>query len=138
MTEPAPLDPVPVTEEELAELVALAAAATPGPWYVHTSADERSEGEQAEDVVAVSAVRPTQRGGPWPESDPAEVVAVTLGRGPHRADGGDGRWKENAFFISAARNAVPLLAEEVRRLRALLAEREQREQRAQSAERNGS
>ncbi|MDI3408815.1 hypothetical protein [Streptomyces cavernicola] len=49
-----------------------------------------------------------------------DIVATTLVRQPRHADAADERWDENARFIAAAREDVPALVAEVRRLRQLL------------------
>ncbi|GAA4984648.1 hypothetical protein [Kitasatospora paranensis] len=101
-----------LTDQELDELDELAQAATPGPWYVQGLDDAN-----AMNLVAVSTVPdlgPTKR---WPGFDHREIVAATLVQQPRYVDVADERWDENAFFIAAARNTVPLLVAEVRRLR---------------------
>ena len=54
--------------------------------------------------------------------EPGEVVAATLVQHPRYVDIGDAKWDENAAFIAMAREAIPRLVSEVRRLRSLLAE----------------
>lgn len=107
--------PDPLTDEELDQLEELAAAATPGPWYMRLLDDKDAMG-----LVAVSTVPDIGRGERWPHFDYHEIVAATLVQQPRYVDPADERWDENARFIAAARQAVPLLVDEVRRLRAQL------------------
>ena len=104
-----------MTEEELAEIEELAEAATPGPWHVRDLDDE-----DAMSLVAISTVPDTGRGERWPDFDHQEIVAATLVQQPHYVDVADGRWDENARFIASARDNVPRLVAEIRRLRHLL------------------
>ncbi|MBL7629068.1 hypothetical protein [Frankia nepalensis] len=48
------------------------------------------------------------------------MIAATLVQHPRYVDVGDGRWDENAAFIAMAREAVPRLIGEIRRLREIL------------------
>ncbi|MCX3064240.1 hypothetical protein [Streptomyces beihaiensis] len=105
--------PEPVTDEELDELDELAQAATPGPWFVRHLDDEH-----AMNLVAVSTMPDTGLGERWPHFDHRETVAATLVQSPRYVDTADERWDENARFIAAAREAVPRLLAEIRRLRA--------------------
>lgn len=106
-----------MNEDELTEIEELCSAATPGPWFVRYLDDDH-----AMNLVAVSTTPDTGRGERWPDFDHREVVAATLVQHPRYVDSGDERWDENAAFIAMAREALPLLAKEVRRLRAVLAE----------------
>ncbi|MCM3817336.1 hypothetical protein ACP4TB_03470 [Streptomyces sp. DR3-1] len=108
---------LPVREEELQEVEELCSAATPGPWHVRTLNDD-----SAMNLVAVSTVPGAGAAGRWPDFDHRDLVAATLVQHPRYVDVGDERWDENAAFIAMAREAVPRLVEEVRRLRALLAD----------------
>jgi hypothetical protein len=94
----------------------LCTVATPGPWFVRSLDDDH-----AMNLVAVSTVEDTGLGERWPDFDHGELVAATLVQEPRYVDCADGRWDENARFIAMAREAVPRLVEEVRRLRRLLA-----------------
>jgi hypothetical protein len=105
--------PDPLTDEELNQFDELASAATPGPWYMRALDDQ-----EAMSLVAVSTVPDTGRGERWPDFDHREIVAATLIQQPRYVDPADERWDENARFIAAARQAVPLLVDEIRRLRA--------------------
>jgi hypothetical protein len=107
--------PDPITDEELNQLDELASGATPGPWYMRALDDQ-----EAMSLVAVSTVPDTGRGERWPHFDHREIVAATLIQDPRYVDPADERWDENARFIAAARQAVPLLVDEIRRLRAQL------------------
>jgi hypothetical protein len=112
------VDELPV--EELDSIEQRAAAATPGPWYVRFLDDDF-----ASSLVAVSTVPDTGRGERWPSFDHREMVAGTLIQAPARyIDVEDSKWDENAAFIAAARTDVPLLVEEIRRLRRLIGEGE--------------
>ncbi|WP_202610722.1 hypothetical protein [Herbidospora solisilvae] len=107
----------PMTNEELAAIEELADAATPGPWHVRDLDDT-----YAMCLVAVATTPGTGRGERRPGFDHHEIVACTLIQEPRYADVADGRWDENARFIAEARQHVPRLIAEVRRLRGLLAE----------------
>ncbi|TKK78763.1 hypothetical protein FDA94_37135 [Herbidospora galbida] len=107
----------PMTDEELAAIEELVDATTPGPWYVRDLDDE-----YAMCLVAVGTTPATGRGERRPHFDHHEIVAATLVQQPRYADVADGRWDENALFIAEARQHVPRLIAEVRRLRRLLAE----------------
>lgn len=107
------MDNRPLTDEELADLEQLAEVATPGPWYVRFLDDS-----SAMNLVAISTVPDNGRGERWPDFDHREIVAATLVQEPRYADVADERWDENAWFIARARDAVPRLVAEVRRLRA--------------------
>jgi hypothetical protein len=105
----------PVPEIDLDEIEEVCSAATPGPWFVRNLDDDH-----AMNLVAVSTVEDTGRSERWPGFDQGELVAATLVQQPRYVDCADGRWDENAAFIAMAREAVPQLVEEVRRLRRLL------------------
>ncbi|GIJ77038.1 hypothetical protein [Micromonospora phaseoli] len=105
-----------LADDELAEIEELCVAATPGPWFVRLLDDDH-----AMSLVAVSVVPGDGRGARWPDFDHREIVAATLVQQPRYVDAGDERWDENAAFIAMARDAVPRLVAEVRRLRAQLA-----------------
>lgn len=93
-----------MTEEELARLEELASKATPGPW---------------EWVAGSDALHATTVPHEWHEDETAKIIVTDSHvYPPHGAD---------AAFIAAAREAVPALLAEVRRLRAEKAEREARD-----------
>ncbi|MER6428778.1 hypothetical protein ABT272_13645 [Streptomyces sp900105245] len=102
---------------DLELLEELSTAATPGPWFVRSLDDD-----SAMNLVAVSTAKGTDKGERWPNFDHREMIAATLIQHPRYVDCDDGRWDENAAFIAAAREAVPRLVEEVKRLRTLLGE----------------
>lgn len=104
-------------EEELQEIEELCSAATPGPWFVRILDDD-----SAMNLVAVSTTPGDDRARRWPEFDHGEIVAATLVQHPRYVDCGDERWDENAAFIAMAREAVPRLTAEIRRLRAALSD----------------
>ncbi|MFD8721673.1 hypothetical protein ACFV2H_27725 [Streptomyces sp. NPDC059629] len=101
---------------DLDEIEAMCAVATPGPWFVRNLDDSH-----AMNLLAVSTVADTGRGERWPDFDHGELIAALLVQEPRYVDCADERWDENAAFIAMARDAVPRLVEEVRRLRKLLA-----------------
>ncbi|MBB2940618.1 hypothetical protein FB565_000322 [Actinoplanes lutulentus] len=103
-------------EDELVTIEELCSAATPAPWFVRALDDDF-----AMSLVAVSTVPDTGAGERWPDFDHRDIVAATLVQHPRYVDSGDERWDGNAVFIAMAREAVPRLVEEVRRLRVLLA-----------------
>lgn len=105
----------PLSDGELDELDELARAATPGPWFVRGLDDEH-----AMNLVAVSTTPNTGLGERWPNFDYREIVAATLIQQPRYVDAADERWDENAHFIATAREAVPRLVAEIRRLRSQL------------------
>lgn len=107
--------PDPLTDEELDQLEEIALAATAGPWHVRLLDDEDAMG-----LVAVSTVPDTGLGERWPHFDHHEIVAATLVQQPRYVDTADERWDENARFIAAARQSVPRLIDEIRRLRTQL------------------
>jgi hypothetical protein len=104
--------PEPLTEQELAAIEELAAAATPGPWFIRHLDDDQAMG-----LVAISTVPDTGRGERWPEFDHNEIVAATLIQHPRYVDVADERWDENAQFITNARQDIPRLIAEIKRLR---------------------
>jgi hypothetical protein len=102
----------PITDDELAEVDELVSAATPGPWHVRSLDDE-----WAMNLVTISTVPETGRQERWPQFDSGEMVAATLVQHPRYIDIADQRWDENAQFIAQARDLIPRLTEEIRRLR---------------------
>ncbi|GAA3018050.1 hypothetical protein GCM10020229_31650 [Kitasatospora albolonga] len=106
----------PISDAELAEIEELANAATPGPWHVRQLDDAH-----AMSLVAISTVPDTGLGERWPDFDHQEIIAATLVQQPRYLDVTDGLWDQNAQFIADARQDVPRLIAEIRRLRHLLA-----------------
>lgn len=105
----------PITNEELDEIEERANAATPGPWHVR-----RLDDEDAMNLVAISTIPDTGLGERWPEFHHDQIVAATLVQQPRYVDIADDRWDENARFIASARQDIPRLVAEIRRLRNLL------------------
>ena len=102
----------PLTDAELAGLEELCGATTPGPWYVRNLDDDFGMS-----LVAVATTADTGRGERWPKFDHREIIAATLVQHPRYADCADELWDQNAQFIADAREAVPRLIAEIRRLR---------------------
>ncbi|MFF8961093.1 hypothetical protein [Streptomyces sp. NPDC014894] len=102
----------PMRSDEIEEIEELCAAATPGPWFVRTLDDESAMG-----LVAISTVPDTGLSERWPEFDHGEIVAATLVQRPRYVDVADECWDENAAFIAMARESIPRLVSEVKRLR---------------------
>ncbi len=112
-------EPQPLTDDELAQIEARAAKATPGPWYVRYLDDSH-----AASLVAVSTRPDTGKGERLLENLPEStgisptLVAATLIQYPLRyVDIADDRYDENAAFIANARVDVVRLVNEVKRLR---------------------
>ncbi|MQY03493.1 hypothetical protein [Actinomadura macrotermitis] len=106
----------PLTDEELATIEELAEAATPGPWFVRNLDDDH-----AMSLVAISTAPDTGHGERWPGFDHREIVAATLVQAPRYVDVADERWDTNALFIANARQDIPRLIDEIKRLRRQLA-----------------
>ncbi|MEU3849729.1 hypothetical protein [Streptomyces sp. NPDC029554] len=107
-------DPAP-DDLDLDTIEELCAAATPGPWFVRNVDDEH-----AMNLVAVSTGEGTGRTERWPGFDHRELIVATLVQQPRYVDCADERWEENAAFIAMARDALPRLVAEVKRLRLLV------------------
>ncbi|MER5866180.1 hypothetical protein [Kitasatospora sp. NPDC002040] len=103
--------PEPLTAEDLARIEERAEAATPGPWHVRELDDD-----DAMSLVAISTVPDTGHGERWPDFDHQQIVAATLIQQPRYVDVADQRWDENARFIADARQDIPRLIAEIRRL----------------------
>jgi hypothetical protein len=86
----------PLSDEELAELEALAADATPGPWVAHIEAEAPVGGES---MIGLDGLQ---------DDFPPDMYVRHNGETAPAAD---------IRFIAAARNYVPRLLAEVRRLR---------------------
>lgn len=95
-----------ITDDQLGVWEDLAAAATDGPWWTTEDLDDSSDSP----AIGVAA---------GPSSGYASMVVVTPGDASY--DAGEATAREaDAVFIAAARDAVPALVAEVRRLRAAL------------------
>ena len=105
-----------LSERDLEVIEQRAGAATPGPWFVRHLDDDYAAG-----LTAVSTVPDTGRHEGWPRFDGAEIVAATIVQNPCAyAVVADGKWDQNADFIAHAREDVPSLVAEIRRLRQLV------------------
>lgn len=105
-----------IDDKGLGRLEGLAAEATPGPWYYHNTDDYACMNAVA---VTTSPEEPdTQMG--EPEEFCREIVALTLYQSPRVVCHGARSWFADGLFIAAAREAVPALVAEVRRVRAAL------------------
>ncbi|MFF9114254.1 hypothetical protein ACF09Y_01305 [Streptomyces massasporeus] len=102
-------------ELDLDAIEELCGSATPGPWHVRNLDDDH-----AMNLVAVSTVPDTGRAERWPGFDHRELIVATLVQQPRYVDCADGLWDQNAAFIAMARQVVPELVAEVRRLRRLV------------------
>jgi hypothetical protein len=104
-----------ITDDDLLEFEQIAAAATPGPWYVSILDDASFM-----NLVAITTVpMDSDSSIAYPEFDASNVVSLTLVQQPRYASVVDERWDENAAFIAECRRLVPLLIKEVRRYRKL-------------------
>jgi hypothetical protein len=101
-----------ITDDELTELEELLDDVSPGPWFVRTLDDDFAAG-----LVAVSTRPDSGPGERWPQFDCHEIVAATLVQHPRYVCVADEKWDQNAHFIAVAREALPRLITEVRRLR---------------------
>jgi len=104
-----------ITDQELQEIQERADVATPGPWFVRHLDDD-----WAANLMAVSTTfdEPANDGPRWPGFSAGDIVAGILVQHPIRyVDIDDGKWGENAAFIAHAREDIPRLIEEIRRLR---------------------
>jgi hypothetical protein len=108
--------PDPMTDAELAAIQERSDAATAGPWFVRDLDDDK-----AMSLVAISTVEDTGLGERWPSFDHGQIIAATLVQSPRYVDIDDERWDENARFLAHARQDIPRLIAEIRRLRHLLA-----------------
>jgi hypothetical protein len=90
----------------------LARNATPTPWYVRHLDDS-----DAMNLIAISSSPDTGKGERFPRFNSNELVAATLIQAPRYVDIADGKWEENAAYIAAAANFLPLLIEELLELR---------------------
>lgn len=70
--------------------------------------------------MAVTTVPVTGLGARSPHFNYHEIVAAPLVQRPRYADTADERWDGNAQFIASARQRVPRLIDETRRLRTQL------------------
>jgi hypothetical protein len=101
-----------LSDQELQELLNLAKHATPRPWYVRHLDDSH-----AMNLTAISTSPDTVAGERWPDFNSGEIVEATLIQEPRYVDVSDGKWDENAAYITAAANHLTSLGEEVIELR---------------------
>ncbi|MER6395379.1 hypothetical protein ABT263_04840 [Kitasatospora sp. NPDC001603] len=99
----------PLTEEDLSAMERRAAAAAPGPW---TAWLEGRHGVGGDSFIQVR-----------PEAEPDDEIYVSRFVEGARLPGQDPRLDADIDFIAAARQDVPRLIAEVRRLRAAAADR---------------
>lgn len=102
-------------ESDLEDIEELCDAATPGPWFMRTLDDDA-----AMSLVAISTSPGNGEAERWPAFNSGEIVAATLVQRPRYVSVSDHLWDENAAFIVMAREFLPQLVGEVRRLRLLL------------------
>lgn len=93
----------------------------PGPWHVRQLDDAFTVS-----LVAISTVPDTGAGERWPDSDHRQIVAATLVQQLRHVDVADEHRDENADFIANARQDVPRLIAEIRRLGRLLESQDQK------------
>jgi hypothetical protein len=100
-----------ITDQELLEIQEQADEATLGPWF-----DRHLDDDWATNLMAVS--KPVENGPRWPGFRAGDIAAAVLTQQPIRyVDIDNGKWGDNAAFIAHAREDVPRLIEEIRRLR---------------------
>ena len=104
-----------LSERELGYIEERASSATLGPWFVRLLNDR-----EFMTLVAVSTVPGSESDGSVNELESGKNVALTLVQDPQYAAVSDELWDENANFIAHAREDIPRLIAEVRRLRSLL------------------
>jgi hypothetical protein len=102
-------------ERELGDIEDRVNSATSGPWFVRQLNDR-----EFMTLVAVSTVPGSDSDGSVNELESGRNIALTLVQDPQYAAVSDELWDENANFIAHARQDVPRLIAEVRRLRSLL------------------
>ncbi|MFJ5984523.1 hypothetical protein [Lentzea sp. NPDC092896] len=104
-----------ISERELGYIEERANSATPGPWFVRQLNDNRFM-----TLVAVSTIPDSESSGVENALEGEKNVALTLVQDPQYAAVSDDLWDENATFIANAREDVPRLVAEIRRLRSLV------------------
>lgn len=102
-------------EIELGYIEERADSATSGPWFVRLLNDRKFMS-----LVAVSTVPGSESDGMANELESGNNIALTLVQDPKYAAVADELWDENANFIAHARQDIPRLIAEIRRLRSLL------------------
>jgi hypothetical protein len=115
-----------MTDNELVEIERRAVAAAPGPWFARATDDGAFMNAR---YVGLDPIAPDDhdfrhdelQGMSEGEGKSNRVIAITLLQYPRLADGPNE--DENTEFIAHAREDVPRLVAEVRRLRAELAGR---------------
>lgn len=109
-------EPDRIDDEELRRIEERVDNTTPGPWFVRELDDQA-----AMSMVAISTVPDSGGGERWPNFQAGEIIALTLVQEPRYAGIADEHWDENASFVAHARQDVPRLIAEIRRLRGLIA-----------------
>ena len=113
-----------MTETELNEIEVRAQRATAGPWFVHRTDDEQSQGALYVGTPYSGGDHDNRRGmgdGAARQANPVEVIAITLLQHPNLC--GADECEENTSFIAQARSDVPRLVAEVRALKEQLRQR---------------
>jgi hypothetical protein len=97
-----------LTADEMRALLELARRATSTPWHVRHLDDV-----EAMNLIAISTMADKGTQERWPNFNPGEIVAATLIQAPRYVSIADEKWAENAAYIVAAANALPVLIEEL-------------------------
>src|SRR5262245_59043378 len=93
-----------LTDDEIRALLELARRATSTPWHVRHLDDA-----EAMTLIAISTKPDEGTQERWPNFNPGEIVAATLIQAPRYVSIRDEKWAENAAYIAAAANALPVL-----------------------------
>lgn len=104
-----------LSERELNDIEERANSATPGPWFV-----QQLDDREFMTLVAVSTAPDAESDDSSKGFQSGRNVALTLVQNPLYAAISDELWDENARFIAHAREDIPRLVTEVKRLRTLL------------------
>lgn len=105
-------DEVFLTESRLSELMQMADASTPRPWYVVECGDKYS--------ASMICISTKPQSDPNAEPNPQNIVAAALVQNPRYVDVEDEKWDANAQYLATAANVLPHLIAEILELRAKL------------------